>query len=485
VTPHARAIGTVAATLLLFALMRLLPPPAGLPDAGWAVAAVGVAMAILWLSEALPLAMTATLPFLLLPIMGVMPAADVAGLYWSPTIFLVLGGALIAVAIEVHGLHRRLAIGIARRAPASPRGLLLAFMTATAITSMMVSNTATALIMMPVALALLAGDGEGIEGNSRPEGDGSGQALVEGRGFAIALVLGIAYAASIGGLGTLVGSPTNAISAGIIERALGLRIDFLTWSMFGLPLVALAVPLAALVLIALFRVPAGRLDRAAISAALGEGGALTANQKRLLPLLGLLLLGWVVLPLVKGPLGLPDIEDGGVAIAVALLLFLVPAREGGALLDWSHARRVPWDVLLLFGGGLALAGAITESGLASWIGVELQGLDGLEPWVLALVLVLVVVLVTEFASNVAAASAFMPVVAAVALQTGVAPLPLVMATAFAASWGFMMPAGTGPNAIAYGTGRVTISQMVRAGFLVDLLGVPLIVGIAFGIAALL
>lgn len=462
----------LAGALLLFALMRLSPAPAGLPEAGWAVAAVGALMAILWLTEALPLAMTATLPFLLLPLLGVMAPGEVAALYWSPTIFLVLGGALVAVAIEVHGLHRRLATGIARRAPASPRGLLLAFMVATAITSMIVSNTATTLIMMPVALALLGRDGEEAGVVSHP-------------GFGAALVLGVAYAANIGGLGTLVGSPTNLISAGIVDRALGVKVTFLTWSAFGLPLVVVAIPLTALLLVLMFRVPAGRLDRAAVAAALGAGGPLTGNQARLLPLLGLLALGWVVLPLMKGPLGLPDIEDGMVAIFVSLLLFVVPAADGGTLLGWKDAARVPWDILLLFGGGLALAGAITDSGLAGWIGAELRALDGLEPIVLALVVVLVVTAVTEFASNVAAASAFMPVVAAVALQTGVAPLPLVMSAAFAASWGFMMPAGTGPNAIAYGTGRVAIGQMVRAGFWVDLLGAPLIVGVAFGVAALL
>ncbi len=479
---HTRRLVVVLVAALLFGFMRILPPPEGLSDTGWAVAALALVMAILWLTEALPLPLAATLPFLILPIAGVMPAAGVAGLYWSPILFLVLGGALMAIAVETHGLHRRLAMGIVRRAPASPRGLLLAFMGATAIISMLVSNTSSALIMMPVALALAGIGGASDTSGMSPQDPGS-QPM---HGFATALVLGIAYAATIGGLGTLVGSPTNAISAGIIEQSLGIRVDFLTWLAFGVPLVLLAIPLAAAALILLFRIPAGRLDRADIAAVMGDGGPLTSNQWRLLPLLGLLLAGWLLLPALKGPLGLPPIEDGMVAIGVALLLFLVPAQGGGTLLGWREASaRAPWGILLLFGGGLALAGAITQSGLATWIGGQMGALGGLHPWLLALAVVAVVVVVTEFASNVAAASAFMPVVAAVALETGAVPLPLVMAAAFAASWGFMMPSGTPPNAIAFATGRVKITDMVRAGALVNLFGVFLMVFVAFAVAALL
>ncbi len=466
-----RTIAVLAGTALLFGLLRLMPVPPGLSPEGWAVAAVAAAMALLWLTEAIPLAMTSVLPFLLLPAMGVMPPAEVAGLYWSPILFLVLGGALVATAVESHGLHRRLALAIVRRAPASPRGLLAALMAATALMSMLVSNTATALIMMPVALAVV--------GALPASGAG-------GAGLAAGTVLGVAYAASIGGLGTIVGTPTNAISAGIVERSLGLEVDFLTWLAFGLPLVLLAVPAIALLLIALFRVPADRLEPGTLAALMADAGPLGADERRLIPLLALLLLGWVVLPPLLPALGLAAPDDATVAMTVALLLFVVPSAQGGALLDWQVARaRVPWDILLLFGGGLALAGAITDSGLAAWLGAGMEALGGLSPMLLALAVVAVLVLVTEFASNVAAASAFMPVVAAVAQETGHAPLPLVMAAAFAATWGFMMPSGTPPNAIALATGRVNIGQMVRAGALVNLLGIPLIVAVCFGVARLL
>lgn len=457
----ARRLAIAGAVALLFGAMRLMPAPAGLSDGAWAVAAVALAMAILWLTEALPLAMTSVLPFLLLPMMGVMTPAEVAGLYWSPILFLVLGGALVAAAVESHGLHRRLALAIVQRAPASPRGLLAALMGATALMSMLVSNTATALIMMPVALAVVG---------ALPEERGGSAAM------GTAAVLGVAYAANIGGLGTLVGTPTNAISAAIVERSLGLRVDFLTWLAFGLPLVLVAIPAVFGLLTRLFRVPAGRLEPGMMAALFGEQAPMGPDERRLVPLLILLLVGWILLPLLLPLLGLPPTEDGMVAMAIAILMLLVPSVKGGALLDWQVAKaRVPWDILLLFGGGLALAGAITESGLAAWLGQEMQALDGLHPVLLALVVVAVVVGVTEFASNVAAASAFMPVVAAVALETGSAPLPLVMAAAFAATWGFMMPSGTPPNAIAFATGRVTIGQMVRAGALVNLVGILLIV----------
>lgn len=461
---------TVAATAGLFAAMRLLPPPAGLPDAGWAVAALAAAMAVLWFTEALPIAVTALLPFLLLPLMGVGTADAVAATYWSPVLFLVLGGALFALAVERSGLHLRLALAIARAAPRGPRGLLVGMMLATAVLSMFVSNTATALVMMPVALGLVAAAGAPERGP-----------------LAQALVLGVAWSATIGGLGTLVGSPTNAISAGIIDRALDIRIDFLTWALFGVPLVLVAIPLVGLLLVVGLKVPPGGGAGAAAESLLRPAAPLGPDERRLLPLLGLLLAGWLLLPLVGPLLGWPRIDDGAVAIGCALLLFLVPSgrAHGGPLLDPAAVRRVPWDMLLLYGGGLALAAALTDSGLAAWIG-RAPFLSAEVPlWLLALLLVTVIVAVTEFASNVATASGFMPVVAAVIADSGADPLTLVMPAALAASWGFMMPAGTGPNAIACGTGVVPVKRMIRLGFLADLVGIPLIVGVCLLVAALL
>ena len=460
--------GLVAA-LAAFLLLRLLPVPAGLSESGWIVAALAVAMAILWITEALPIAVTATLPFLVLPFAGLGSTAEIAASYASPILFLVLGGAMIALAVEKTGLHRRIALSIARRTRGTEAGVLLAFMSATAVTSMLVSNTATALIMLPVAVALL-----GALGPALPSG--------EEKGFGKALVLGVAWAATIGGLGTLVGSPTNAIAAGIMNRALGTDISFLSWMVFGIPIVALAIPATALTLARLHGLAGRPIERALVLEALGSSGRLGPGERRLIPVLGVLLFGWIVLPLVRQPLGLPEVNDGIVAMAVALALFLLPDGGGGRLLDRSDLPRLPWDILLLFGGGLALAEAITQSGLAAWSGTQLQGLHALHPVLLAMLLVALIILVTEFASNVATASGFMPVVAAVAASGAAPPLALAMAAALASSWGFMMPAGTPPNALAFATGRIRVIDLVRGGFLINLLGIPLIVGVAFLLA---
>ncbi|MFN3370183.1 MAG: SLC13 family permease [Sphingomonadaceae bacterium] len=454
-------IGAIA-----FALMLALPPPAGLAPEAWIVAALAVLMAIWWITEALPLAMTATLPFLLLPVLGVLPAGEVASLYWSPILFLVLGGALVAIALETHGLHRRLAFAIAGAAPSGPFGLLIGFMAATAVTSMLVSNTASALIMMPVALALLG---------------------AAGGGFSTAMVLGVAYAATIGGLATLVGSPTNAIAAGIIERSIGLKVDFLTWAAFGLPLVLLLLPLVA-ALLAWRHGLAGAPRSSDARALLADVGPLTADQLKVMALVGLLLAGWIGLPLLGPALGLPRVEDGALAIAVALLLMALPGRDGAPLLPPAGLRQVPWEILLMFGGGLALAGAITASGLADAIATALAGVTDWPLWLIAALIVAVIVVFTEVASNVATASGFVPVVAAViAARDGgeAAALMLAMSAAFASSWAFMMPSGTGPNAIAFATGRVAVRDMVTAGLVLNLVAVPLIVGVCWLVAGLL
>jgi sodium-dependent dicarboxylate transporter 2/3/5 len=299
------------------------------------------------------------------------------------------------------------------------------------------------------------------------------------------MVLGVAYAATIGGLGTLVGSPTNAIAAGLMERTLGIDVTFLAWAAFGLPVVAVGIPAAAFLLNRLHAVPAARFDRAAVLDTIGAPGPFTPFERRLLPLLALLLFGWTVLPFLKAPLGIPGVEDAVVVIAVALAMFVLPQSRGGApMLDRTDVPRAPWDVLLLFGGGLALADAITGTGLALWLGTAMGGIAAWPVWLAAGVIVAVLIVVTEFASNVATASGFIPVIAGIVAATGADPWLLAMPAAMAASWGFMMPAGTGPNAIAYASGHVTVAQMIRSGLLVNLLGVPLIVGVCFAVAAL-
>jgi sodium-dependent dicarboxylate transporter 2/3/5 len=456
--------------LAAFIVMLLLEPPAGMPLAAWRTTALVVLMATWWMTEALPLTATALVPFLAFPLFGIMGANDTAAAYYSPILFLVLGGAIIALAIERTGLHRRLALAIVSRGGSSPAAMLLAFMTATAILSLIVSNTATTLIMIPIAVAVLHA--------AKIEPGHTG-------GFAGALAMGIAFAASIGGLGTLVGSPTNAIAAGIIERSTGLRIDFLTWAIYGLPLVAVAIPLCWFILMKVQRVRPTDFDPAAALAGIGEVRSWSTAEKRLVPLIAAVVSGWVALPFLTPLLPKESLTDGTIAVAGALLLFVIPDGTGRAILNWEEANRAPWGVIMLFGGGLALAAGIGASGLDDWLGVALQPLRSVHPLVVATVLVALVILITEFASNVAAASGVIPVVAGIIAATGIDPILLALPAAWAASWGFMLPSGTGPNAIAWATGHIALPRMLKAGLLLDIAGVPLMVGIVWMIAALL
>ncbi|MCC6170855.1 MAG: SLC13/DASS family transporter [Gammaproteobacteria bacterium] len=523
------------AGLLILVAAAVTSPPADLSAAGLVTLGLLVVMALWWFTETLPVTATALLPFVVLPATGAARLNEVAASYMSPVIFLVLGGALLALAMEKSGLHRRLAVAVLTRAGTAPGRLVLAFMAATAFVSMWVSNTATTLIMMPIAVSVLAAVLPAAAQRSAGE-----------RHFALTLVLGVAYAASIGGLGTLIGSPTNAVAAGVLERSLGVKIDFLHWLALGLPLVLVAIPLAWWVLTRIaypFALPP--VDRSRLLAAIGPQSRWSPAERRLLPVLLSAAVAWVALPLLRIP-ALAGVEDSSVAILAALALFVIPAgrtavvaaapdpaaartgekgmdssserktdasrfppierpalaahvglpdelRQGplsdpepagaptGTLLEWRDTTRAPWDVLFLFGGGLALAEAITRTGLGTWLGAWIGGAATLPMPLFVVLVTLVVIVVTEFASNVAAAASFIPVVAGVTVALGLDPLVLTLPAALAAGWGFMMPAGTPPNAIAYASGYVTVPLMIRAGIWIDLLGllvIPAVVALA-------
>ena len=333
-------------------------------------------------------------------------------------------------------------------------------MAATAILSMIVSNTSTTLIMVPIAAAVLAAGG-------MKEG--------ETDGFCGALLMGIAFAASIGGLGTLVGSPTNAIAAGLINRTLGTEIDFLTWALYGLPVVIVGIPLCLLILIRVQKVGRHAFDIVHAKQAIGDPGPWSSPERRLVPVIALTVAAWIALPFVQTLLPDGMIEDGTIAILGGLLLFVLPDGTGRPLLNWNEANRAPWGVIMLFGGGLALASGIIESGLGDWLGEALEPLREVPVIVIALAVTGLVVLITEFASNVATASGVMPVIAALIVATGADPILLAMPAALAASWGFMLPSGTGPNAIAWATGHIALPRMLKSGFLLDICGIPMIV----------
>jgi sodium-dependent dicarboxylate transporter 2/3/5 len=431
----------------------------------WRTAAVGLFMATWWITEAVPIPATALTPLLLFPLLGILPIGAAAAPFANPIIFLFLGGFVIALAMERHGLHRRIALSIAGMLGVRPPMLVLGFMTATAFLSMWVSNTATAVMMLPIGLSVVqlvkpdAGDGP-MDFN-----------------FAIALMLGIAYAASIGGLATLIGTPPNALLAAFMLESYGVEVGFAQWLVVGLPLVIVSLPLTWLILtrlvfpIRIREIPGGAN---AIRNELARLGPITRAESSVAVIFVATALLWITRPLLDA--FLPGLSDTSIAIAAALAMFVVPVslREGEFLMDWATAERLPWGVLLLFGGGLALADAVTRTGLAEWIGAALAGL---QTWPLLLIIVLVttvIIFLTELTSNTATAATFLPLIAPLAVGLGENPFILLVPAAIAASCAFMLPVATPPNAIVFGGGYVTVPQMARAGIWLNMLFIVLI-----------
>ena len=450
-----------------FIVLMLTPAPTGLSAAGWATAALAIWMAVWWASEALPLFATALLPLIVLPVLGILNIHAAAAPFANPVIFLLLGGFVIGLAVERWGLHRRIAFHIILTVGSSPRRLLAGIMLATAAVSLWISNTATTVMMLPIALSLI--------GVVAPADRARGADAVN---FRTAMVLSVAYAATIGGMGTLIGSPPNALAASYLDQTYGIEIGFTDWMM-------IAVPIAAVILLAAYLIftrfafrftqdmPGARPD--AVAGMLEELGPLTAPEKRVAALFAVVAAGWVLYPLVSGYVGF-DITDTGIAIAGAVALFLIPAnwRERRFLLDSAAVQRIPWDVLILFGGGLSLAEAIDKSGLAVWIGTGLVFLHGMHLAVLVGGLVLLVVFASELMSNTATAAAFLPLVASLAIGTDLAPFLLASAIGLASSSAYMLPVGTVPNALVFGTGLVPLPRMMRAGLWLNLAGAAII-----------
>jgi sodium-dependent dicarboxylate transporter 2/3/5 len=468
-SPRWLGTGGLVLGLAVFLAMLALPAPAGLDPAGWRTAAVGAAMAIWWMTEALPLAATALVPLVAFPLLGIADIEGSAAPYANPVIFLFLGGFIIAAALEECGLHRRVALAIVRLSGTGPRGLVGGFMAATALLSMWVSNTATVVMMLPMALAVIGWHDE------RPDATPA---------FAPALLLGLAYAASIGGVGTLIGTPPNALLAGFMAEAYDVRLGFLEWMGFGVPLVLVGVPAAWLVLTrVVFRLPRGGPAAESTGMLAGRGGPLTRGEWIAGVVTALTAAAWLTRPLLAR--WVPELSDAGIAVAGALLLFLLPIDRGGAtVVSWERVERLPWGTLILFGGGLTLAAAIQSSGLAAWIGGAMRVLASWPLPLIVLAIAAAVIFLSELASNTSMAAVFLPVVGSVAVSLGAPPLILALAVAVGASTAFMLPVGTPPNAIVYGSGRVTIAEMVRAGFLLDLLFIALVGAAVLGLAPL-
>ncbi len=443
-------------------------PPAGVSGPAWTVAGAMALMALWWATGAIPFAATALIPLAILPPLGAASAADLAGGYGNTTLFLILGGFLLGLAMERCNLHRRIAYAIVTRAGGHPQGLVLGMMCATAFVSMWVQNTSTTLMMLPVALSIATIVSPDADGADRDAGN-----------FGKVIVLCVAYAATIGGLATIVGTATNALVVGFMRQNYGETISFTQWLAFGLPTVALLLPLAWLVLVRVafpFRLGSQATARDALNEARAALGPMSKAERRVTAIFVLTAATWILGPLIRRLPGFAEFNDTTIGLLAGFALFLTPSCSpgGGALLTGPDLRRIPWDVLLLFGGGLALAEAIQGSGLSAVIGDVLAGI-GAWPLVLLIgTMVTLLVFWTELNSKVATAATFMPILAAIAATSEYPVIQLVAPVAIASSCGFMLPVGTPPNAIVFGSGRLAMQDMLRAGWRVNLASIVVV-----------
>jgi solute carrier family 13 (sodium-dependent dicarboxylate transporter), member 2/3/5 len=471
---------------LLFALMLFLPTPEGMSADAKIVAATTIWIAIWWMSEAIPIPATSLLPLVILPLSGVLSASELAPGYANPLIFVFIGGFMIALAIERWNLHRRIALLIVSIVGVSPTRIVLGFMLATGFLSMWISNTATAMMMVPMGIAVIAQLVELLRKNGASEND-----LAPGKfGFGTALMLGIAYAASLGGIATLVGSPPNIIMAAAASELVGIEITFAMWMLLGVPIsvVGLFITWFYLTRIAYrtsnIAIPGGV---EVVRSELSKLGRMSYAERAVLTVFALVALAWIVQPFLLQPF-FPKINDAVIALSGAVLLFAIPARNSEGppafLLDWKDTVRLPWGVVLLFGGGLALADAFKKTGLVDWMAASLSGLSGMHGLIVLLAVVSLVIFLTEVTSNTATATMLMPVMAALAVAAGIHPLLLMAPAAIAASCAFMLPVATPPNAIVFGSGSVTIPQMARAGIWLNLASILLIAAMSYWIMPL-
>ena len=482
-----RRAGLVAGPLLAAACFLLLPEsystgPATRAEftvAGRATLAMVAWMATWWMTEAVDIEVTAILPVTLFPLLGIAPVAKAAAPYASDVIFLFLGGFILGLAIERWGLGRRIAFFTLRLTGTRPAAMTGGFMVATAFLSMWISNTACAAMMVPIAISV-------IDLVARTRSGEGGEAIDAGdqRNFATGLLLAVAYSASIGGIATLIGSPPNGIAARFIAQTWGTEVTFLDWMAVGLPFTLLFLPVAWFLLTrVLFPAPFSEVagGRELIAAQYAKLGPLGPGEKVTLAVFAGAAFLWIFGELLRGAAvagirPLAGLTDSGVAMLAALALFLLPVdrARGVRAMDWENAVKLPWGVLLLFGGGLSLAAAVEANGVSAFIGHATRGLAVLPPLALLVAVVTMTVFLSEVTSNTAQVATMTPVLAAMAPALGLDPKALVVVCALAASSAYMMPVGTPPNAIVFGTGLVRMPQMVRAGLVLNLAGIALI-----------
>ena len=477
-------IGLVVGLLVLIYTLFTSPPP-GLSVTAWKTVGISLLMAIWWITEAIPIAFTALLPLMAFPVFGVVPASVIAPNYAADTIWLFFGGFTIAHAMELWGLHRRFSLWTLKICGTNPKMLLLGFLVSTAFLSAWMSNTACAALMMPIGMAMVKMVQEG-EGRSEVEKKAA-------LNFGICVMLGIAFAASIGGMATLIGTPPNSIMAGVVEKMTGKMVPFANFAMVGSPIAVVMLVICWFLLPAFF--PIHALDLSAAGAIVDEEleklGPMSKGEKWTTFVFVFTALFWIFRPQVLGMLGsvmlngkpvpmTKMVSDATVGMIAATLCFLIPIdfKKGKMLVGPSLLTKgIPWDALILFGGGFALGSALTKSGVSQYIGSQMKNLAGMSPLVITAILATVAMLLTQMTSNTATAAVFVPLAIAAAQGMGTDPLLLAVPTALGASLAFSLPVATPPNAIVFGSGLIRIPDMFKSGMTLNIIGIVVSIAI--------
>jgi sodium-dependent dicarboxylate transporter 2/3/5 len=464
---------------LLFAAIMLIPTPEGLSSGGQAVGATTAWVAAWWIGEAIPIPATSLLPIVLFPLTGALDVDATTAPYANDLIFLFMGGFFIAMAMQRWELHRRIALRTIRVVGAGPKRIILGFMIATAFLSMWVSNTATAMMMTPIGLAVILQTSDIVDRTDTDIPTEQGEF-----NFGTGLMLCIGYAASVGGVGTIIGTPPNLVLVGAINETFDQTISFAQWMLYGVPIAALGVVIIW-VYVTRFIIPP-KMDTLPggmeiIDEELNALGSMSREEKLVLVVFTGTAIAWISRSFVLEPI-IPGIADSMIAIAGALALFLIPAREDDGsvtfLLDWETAVNIPWGIILLFGGGLSIAAGFEETGLAEWIGGLLGGLQGVSIVLVMTVVVLLTIFMTEVTSNTATTAMLMPIMASLAVGLAIHPYGIMIGAATAASFAFMLPVATPPNAVVFGTGYITMPQMAKTGFGLNIIGILLVIALA-------
>ena len=465
--------------LASFFILLFLPSPEGLNSTAWTVAAIAVLMAIWWATEAIPVAVTALLPLALFPLLGITSFEEAAVPYANKNIYLFLGGFILALGIESSGLHKRIALKMIIAVGSSGASLIGGFMLVAALISMWVMNTSTTLMLLPIGLAVCTVMADTIPGLSEKQK----------KDFDTALLLGIAYAATIGGMSTLIGTAPNIVFSSFMQDTYGVEISMLNWMMLGVPLAAVLLLGAWISLTKyVFKInfEASSESKLELKKILDEMGALSKDEIRISIIFGLAVFAWVFRKLLVNFELFSGLTDAGIAIIAAILIFMTPsATKKGDLLKWEKSKDLPWGLLILFGGGLSLAAQISSSGLGIWIGESLIVLSTIPPILLILAVATLIIFLTEITSNVTTTTTFLPVFGGVAIAIGILPVSLTIPVCLAASCAFMLPVATPPNAIVYGSNKFTIATMMKAGIALNIIGILVVTLFSYFLAPLI